>query len=198
MARFVLNTHKGIANVKQETMSHEFLRKYILYARLNIQPVFSNVNIDKVTHLYSDLRKESMSSGLPITVRHIESIIRISEAFAKMELRNTVTIEDIDEAISTVLDSFMGAQKYSITKNMKKKFIKYFKKNNTDIILFLLKEMYNERARAFHSTYIYMDELSRRVQNYGYNLPDNFFSSNELKESGFEFDSNRKVIKRVI
>ncbi|KAF9761411.1 DNA replication licensing factor Mcm2 [Nosema granulosis] len=198
MARFVLNTHKGAESENKEQMSHEFLRKYILYARTNIQPQFSNINIEKITHLYSDLRKESMASGLPITVRHIESIIRISEAFAKMELRTVVTIEDIDEAISTVLDSFMGAQKYSIAKNMKKKFIKYFKKNNTDIIIFLLKEMYNERLRAFNSNYIYSDELHRRVQSYGFNLPHDFYASDAFRESGFLYDSSLKVIKRMV
>lgn len=197
MARFVLNTHKGLGPENNEVMSHDFLRKYILYARTNVKPVFSNLNIEKITHLYSDLRKESMASGLPITVRHIESIIRISEAFAKMELRTVVTLEDIDEAISTVLDSFMGAQKYSISKSMKKKFIKYFKKNNIDIIIFLLKEMYNERLRAFNSNYIYLDEFSRRVQSFGFNLPHNFFSTGEFKESGFLYENTSKIIKRI-
>ncbi|GFR20066.1 DNA replication licensing factor MCM2 [Trichonephila clavata] len=122
MADFVLSSHRGKKKENSSIVDHTFLRKYIMYARNNTKPFISNINIEKISHLYSDLRKESMSSGLPITVRHIESIIRISEAFARMELRDYVTLEDIDEAISTSLDSFMGAQKYAISKNMKKSF----------------------------------------------------------------------------
>ena len=38
----------------------------------------------KVSKMYSDLRRESMATGsIPITVRHIESVIRLAEANAK-------------------------------------------------------------------------------------------------------------------
>jgi DNA replication licensing factor MCM2 len=40
---------------------------------------------DKVARMYSDLRRESMATGsVPITVRHIESMIRLAEANAKV------------------------------------------------------------------------------------------------------------------
>lgn len=43
---------------------------------------------DKVTKLYSELRRESEAGGgIPIAVRHIESVIRMSESFARMHLR---------------------------------------------------------------------------------------------------------------
>jgi DNA replicative helicase MCM subunit Mcm2 (Cdc46/Mcm family) len=46
----------------------------------------------KVAKVYSELRRESMSTGsVPITVRHIESILRMAEANAKMHLREFVS-----------------------------------------------------------------------------------------------------------
>lgn len=42
-----------------------------------------------------------------IAVRHIESIIRMSEAHAKMHLRNEINNDDIDKAISVMLRSFI-------------------------------------------------------------------------------------------
>ena len=41
--------------------------------------------------LYADLRRESsISGGVPIAVRHIESVMRMAEAHAKMHLRDHV------------------------------------------------------------------------------------------------------------
>ena len=41
--------------------------------------------------------------GIPIAVRHIESVLRMSEAYAKMHLRDYVRAEDIDFAIQMLL-----------------------------------------------------------------------------------------------
>jgi len=53
-------------------------------------------------------------------VRHIESMIRMAEASAKMHLRENVRSDDVDLAIRVVLNSFIGAQKFSVMKQMKK------------------------------------------------------------------------------
>jgi MCM AAA-lid domain len=50
--------------------------------------------------VYAKLRKESaISAGMPIAVRHLESMIRMSEAHAKMHLRSQVSDADIDTAV---------------------------------------------------------------------------------------------------
>lgn len=49
---------------------------------------------------------------MPMTVRHVESTIRMAEANAKMHLRDFVTTEDINMAIQVMLDSFISAQKF--------------------------------------------------------------------------------------
>ena len=50
--------------------------------------------------MYAELRKESaVSHGMPIAVRHLESIIRMSEAHAAMHLRQYVNDDDVDTAI---------------------------------------------------------------------------------------------------
>lgn len=195
MASHILKSHRGVS---YDVLDHEFLKKYILYCKTHVTPIFSNVNVDKISNVYSELRKESISSGLPITVRHIESIIRISEAFAKMTLRSFVTFEDIDEAISVVLESFMGAQKYSIMKSMRKKFFKYFKKDNIEVIIFILKEMFNERLRAYNSNYIILDELNKQLKSYGLSCPSNFYETKEFIENGFKFDKENNHIIRSL
>lgn len=59
------------------------------------------------------------TGSLPITVRHIESIIRMAEASAKMHLRDHVQESDMNLAIRMALDSFVDTQKYSVMKSMR-------------------------------------------------------------------------------
>lgn len=50
--------------------------------------------------MYAELRRESaVSQGMPIAVRHLESIIRMAEAHAAMHLREYVQDADVDTAI---------------------------------------------------------------------------------------------------
>ena len=54
----------------------------------------------RTRQVYTKLRKESaISAGMPIAVRHLESMIRMSEAHAKMHLRKQVSDADIDTAV---------------------------------------------------------------------------------------------------
>lgn len=53
-----------------------------------------------LSQVYAELRRESsVTHGMPIAVRHLESMIRMAEARAAMHLREYVTDADIDCAI---------------------------------------------------------------------------------------------------
>lgn len=84
------------------------LKKYLIYAKRFINPKLSNVDQDKIQNFYSDIRREaSVVGGIQIAVRHIESVIRMSEAYARLHLREYVKSEDIDHAIEMLLESFL-------------------------------------------------------------------------------------------
>lgn len=92
-----------------------------MYARDKIRPKLFDLDQDKLTRLFADLRRESMATGsFPITVRHLESMIRMAEASAKMSLREYVRADDIDMAISVAVQSFVSAQKMSIKKTLER------------------------------------------------------------------------------
>lgn len=104
-----------------EPIPQEVLRKYIVYARERIHPRLAKMDKEKISRLYSELRRESMITGsIPITIRHIESIIRCAEAHARMHLRDSVGDSDVNVAIQTCLESFIESQKYSVQKSMAK------------------------------------------------------------------------------
>lgn len=190
MAEFILHSHsekneQSSINSARGKISQDLLRKYLLYARNNIEPVLSTVDVQKISHLYADLRKESVSSGIPITVRHIEAIVRVSEAFAKLRLSNMVTKSDIDRAISLTLDSFLNSQRYSLSKQLKKKFSKYFEENSDDLMVFLLKQMITERLAAVGLDDVPVPEFISRCTHNGLSVGDRFFSGSRFQEEGF-------------
>lgn len=104
-----------------QVIPQDMLRKYIQYARERVKPKLHHLDQDKLSRLYSDLRRESLSTGsYPITVRHLESMIRMAEASARMHLREFVRSSDIDVAISAAIHSFVSAQKMSVKKQLER------------------------------------------------------------------------------
>ena len=92
-----------------------------MYAKEKVRPKLYDLDQEKLSRLFADLRRESLATGsYPITVRHLESMIRMAEASAKMALREYVRADDIDLAISVTVGSFVSAQKMSIKKTLER------------------------------------------------------------------------------
>lgn len=53
-------------------------------------------------------------------MRHIESMIRMAEAHARMHLRDYVMEDDVNMAIRVMLESFIDTQKFSVMRSMRK------------------------------------------------------------------------------
>ena len=79
--------------------------------------------IHSLSHTHHSLPITQRTGSIPITVRHIESIIRTAEAHARMHLREYVHNDDVDMAIRVLLESFIDTQKYSVMRNMRKVYI---------------------------------------------------------------------------
>ena len=91
-----------------DQIEQALLRKYIIYARKYVHPTLSEIDKEKVTQFYADIRRESsVVGGISIGVRHIESVLRMAEAHAKIHLRDYVRADDIDQAIDMLLESFL-------------------------------------------------------------------------------------------
>lgn len=133
---------------EKETINQDLLKKYILYARKEIKPKINEINKNKISKFYSELRKESeLAGGIRITVRHLESLLRIAESFAKMHLRETVVTEDINMAIQITLESFLQSQKFTIARGMRKKLAGYLilKNEHDQLLLNTLAKMAREQ-----------------------------------------------------
>lgn len=131
-------------------MPFDLLKKYLIYAKRHYKPKLTKIDQDKVVKFYADIRRESnVVGGIPIAVRHIESLIRMSEAHAKIHLRDEVTHQDVDVAIEMLLDSFIQSQKHTVGRQLQKKFDKYRTKHNdtSNLLLHILQKLVKTRAQ---------------------------------------------------
>lgn len=79
--------------------TRDFLARYISYARKFIQPIIPDEMVDVLVQEYHRMRSQGNSAKtITATPRQLESLIRISEALAKMRLSNKVEQVDIEEA----------------------------------------------------------------------------------------------------
>jgi DNA replication licensing factor MCM2 len=112
-----------------------------------VKPKLSSGDLPKISQVYAELRRESVTrEGMPVAVRHVESIIRMSEARAAMRLSEHVSSEDIDAAIAVMLASFIGTQKLSVQKSLQKKFARYthFHRDYDQLLLEILRGIVRE------------------------------------------------------
>jgi replicative DNA helicase Mcm len=101
MSQHILEIHRRGASPVEAQVSPELLRKYVSYAR-GIKPVLSNEALKRLSDFYLAMRSASETEGSPvaITARQLESLVRISEARARVALRKEVTAEDAEAAIA--------------------------------------------------------------------------------------------------
>lgn len=133
-----------------EPLTQQQLRKYIAYAKRHCRPALSEADADKIARVYAKLRQESAAaSGMPVAVRHLESIIRMSEAHAAMHLRDHVDDADVDAALRVMLGSFVSTQKLAAQKAMRAKFHKYLSnaRGDRELLLAALSGLAREHAR---------------------------------------------------
>ncbi|PKI84287.1 hypothetical protein MVES_001630 [Malassezia vespertilionis] len=88
----------------------ELLTAYISYARANVLPVLSADASNRLALRYVELRKagedpRSAERRITATTRQLESMIRLSEAHARMRLSPVVTVEDVEEANRLIRDA---------------------------------------------------------------------------------------------
>ena len=84
-------------------ISRELLAKYISFARRTANPIIPAECVDDLVKAYVDMRMMGSSRNIiTATPRQLESLIRLSEALAKMRLADAVNREDVLEAVRLI------------------------------------------------------------------------------------------------
>ncbi|PXF40917.1 DNA replication licensing factor mcm2 [Gracilariopsis chorda] len=204
-----------------ELIPQAMLRKYLLYAKRTVIPKLSNMDKEKISALYIDLRRESMSSGgMPIALRHLESIVRLAESNARLHLREYVREDDINTAIAVMLESFFASQKYSLMRQMRRRFHKYlaFRRDDNELLLYILNglvrdysttqtamqaaggegEGSGESGQQRRRVEVDMEDFEARARELNVYSCQRFYDSGLFKKWNFSVDQNRQVIVKAL
>ncbi|ORY76848.1 MCM-domain-containing protein [Leucosporidium creatinivorum] len=119
IAHHVMNIHMNRASENQAVgeIDIDKMKRYVAYCKARCAPRLSNDAAEKLSSHFVALRKQVQQverdnnerSSIPITVRQLEAIIRISESLAKMTLATEVQEHHVDEAIRLFKFSTMDA-----------------------------------------------------------------------------------------
>eukprot|EP00769_Ergobibamus_cyprinoides_P000396 gnl/Ergobibamus_cyprinoides/1390.p1 GENE.gnl/Ergobibamus_cyprinoides/1390~~gnl/Ergobibamus_cyprinoides/1390.p1 ORF type:complete len:305 (+),score=72.30 gnl/Ergobibamus_cyprinoides/1390:329-1243(+) len=105
-------TQADIVRDPSKPLPQDFLRRYVQHARAHCRPAFENAEQDDLVQLYDTLRRASQRhGGTLVSVRHLEGILRIAQAHAKMRLLPTVDKAAISFAMRMMVHSFISQQK---------------------------------------------------------------------------------------
>lgn len=122
IAKHVMNLHmNGQSNTNPDASQAEIpvekMKRYIAYAKSRCAPRLSAEAAEKLSSHFVSIRRQvaraesdaNQRSSIPITVRQLESLVRITESLAKLELQPIATEKHVDEAIRLFLGSTMDA-----------------------------------------------------------------------------------------
>jgi len=184
IARHILKFRSMEQDAIKQEVDPELLRKYISYARNNIFPVITEEAARRMEDFYADMRRGGAEGNpIPVTPRQLESIVRLSEARARMKLKNDVTSDDVDHAINLMeyclksvgVDPETG--KLDIDKMLTGKFRSQWGK------LAGLSDLVKELCQK-HGGLVPISEILERAQEQGIDQKDANRLLNEMKRKG--------------
>lgn len=122
IAEHVMNIHTGNSqanenHLKEGEIPIETMKRYIQYCKLKCAPRLTPEASERLaSHFVSIRRKLQLNeaemnerSSIPITIRQLEAIIRITESLAKLRLSPVANEEHVEEAIRLFTASTMDA-----------------------------------------------------------------------------------------
>jgi DNA replication licensing factor MCM6 len=113
IANHILSVHLGAGAALSAPYSTERMQCYLKLAR-SIKPRISPIAHKHLVSCYKRLRSDDAapgsSSAYRITVRQLEALVRLSEALARLHLRDEVTRSDVKEAYRLLKNSIVQVE----------------------------------------------------------------------------------------
>jgi DNA replication licensing factor MCM6 len=113
IANHILSVHQGAGAALNPAYTMERMQCYIKYARA-IKPRITEAAQRQLVSSYKRLRTDDAAPGSStayrITVRQLEALVRLSEALARLHLRDEVSRTDVKEAFRLVKNSIVHVE----------------------------------------------------------------------------------------
>ncbi len=113
LAKYILDVHSDYSKYTPE-IDPQLLKKYIIYAKRYSRPKLTEEAKEIIEDFFVTMRSSASKFGsegqtpVPVTARQLEALVRLSEAHARMSLKDKVDAEDAEEAVRIML-SFLGS-----------------------------------------------------------------------------------------
>ena len=102
-----------------DILHHDFLRKYLHYAKTNCKPILTEDARESIASRYAEIRSRQDDRTLPVTARSLETIIRLATAHAKARLSPVVESEPDCSAAMGILAYALYHEQYDQNKKRK-------------------------------------------------------------------------------
>ncbi|KAI1463044.1 MCM-domain-containing protein [Daldinia caldariorum] len=114
LAEHIVGIHALRDDAIEPEFSTECLQRYIRFAR-TFRPEFTPEAKERLVEKYKELRADDAQGGIGknsyrITVRQLESLIRLSEAIAKANCIEEITPDFVDEAFNLLRQSIISVE----------------------------------------------------------------------------------------
>lgn len=117
IARKIVDLHANKEDVIAQQYTEEEIMQYITFAK-QFKPVISKGAADLLVANYNHLRQKDVGvvgkDSFRVTVRQLESMVRLSEAMAKMECSNDVEPKHVKEAFRLLSKSIIRVEQPDI------------------------------------------------------------------------------------
>ncbi|KZM23961.1 DNA helicase [Ascochyta rabiei] len=115
LAEHIVGIHKNRDDAVNPEFTTEQLQRYIRFAK-TFRPEFTDEARETLVEKYKELRADDAQGGIGrnsyrITVRQLESMIRLSEAIAKANCVSDITPEFVKEAYNLLRQSIISVEK---------------------------------------------------------------------------------------
>jgi DNA replication licensing factor MCM5 len=194
-----------VATTGQGELEIPAMKKYVQYCKAKCKPTLSDEAGQVLTSAYvkirDDVRKTTLQtqgpdaqSTIPITVRQLEALVRLSESLAKLRLDSEVRIEDVNEAMRLFRVSTMAANATDQNNALGEQSILSNSNNREDI----------ERAQRFLRTRLSVgstvnkQKLIEEASGQGYNFMTMALVLNVMAQRGELLERNQgRLLKRM-
>jgi len=113
---------------KQTKFNEDMMRKLLNLAKHQIPKLNDDVKTE-IIKIYNQMRAASNSDELPVGVRQLESLIRLSYALAKLKLKDFVDVEDITE-VKTLIEAMYNSFSLTISSSSRQQILTGTTKEN--------------------------------------------------------------------
>ena len=112
---FEKHIQKTSGNVTRNVITRDFLKRYLSFVKSQKTPELDGDCIEYAAQLYSVIRQKAAYSdqskiACPVTVRTLETMIRLATAHSKLRLSKAVATSDIDVAVNLIHLSIFGEE----------------------------------------------------------------------------------------